>query len=152
TVSASTPDSVTLTATGFAVASTVEFTVSVGTCAGRSSVLASTDTLVARFVTTPACTGPANATATAGTQAAGVAFAFDTPVGGASPAGAASAGAAPNGAAPNGAAPAGAAPGGAPAGAPAAAQAPGRRPVASACTVRASGDNVPAVKPGDTVC
>jgi hypothetical protein len=149
TVSASTPDSVTLTATGFALQSTVEFTVSVGTCAGRSSVLASTDTLVARFVTTPACTGPASATATAGTQAAAVAFAFDTPVGGASPAGAASAGAAPGGAPQAGAAPSGAA-----AGAPAdaTAQTPGRRPVASPCTVRASGDSVPAVKPGDTVC
>ena len=63
-VSASSPTSVSLTATGFARASTVEFTVTVGGCTGHSSVVANADTLVARFVTTPTCTGPATATAT----------------------------------------------------------------------------------------
>ena len=78
-VSGSTPTAVSLTATGFARQSTVEFTVTVGGCTGRSSVGASTDTLVAQFVTTPTCTGPATATATAGTQTASVSFAFTPP-------------------------------------------------------------------------
>jgi hypothetical protein len=167
TVSGSTPTSVSLTATGFARQSTVEFTVTVGGCTGRSSVVASTDTLVAQFVTTPTCTGPANATATAGAQTASASFTFDSQgaVGGTQATGSAGpgTGATPpttgtpssdtpaTGAAPAGTPATGAAPAG-PAAADAAAQAPGRRPLTSSCTVQANGESVPNVKPGDTVC
>jgi pectate lyase len=155
TVSGSTPTSVSLTATGFARQSTVEFTVTVGSCTGRSSVVASTDVLVAQFVTTPTCTGPATATATAGTQTASLSFTFaPTSVGGAQATG--SAGPVPSPGTPPGTPPAGTPSTGAPAAGgaatDAAAQSPGRRPVTSSCTVQASGGDVPAAKPGDTVC
>src|SRR5437660_291584 len=70
-----------LLATGFAPQAHVEFTVTVGGCLGHASVVASTQTLLAEFVTAAPCTGVAVATATAGTQSATTSFVFDAPGG-----------------------------------------------------------------------
>jgi hypothetical protein len=138
-VSERSASSVSLLATGFARQSNVDFTVTMGGCTGRSSMLATADALLAQFAITPTCTGPATATVKAGTQSATTSFVIDNPNGGAT--------AAPAPAGPTAAGP------------PAAAAAPakdsgvlGKRPVTSKCTVKASGANVPAAKAGDTVC
>jgi hypothetical protein len=170
-----------LLATGFAPQATVEFTVVVGGCVGHASVVASTATLLAEFVTAPPCTGVATATATAGAQTATTSFVFDGPGGTAA---APTAPAVPTVPGPNGAvgdaqasaptAPAPTSSGGTsstgvpadgsvgadgsatsatvPTPGQAGTDQPGRRAIASSCTVKVNGGQVPAVKPGDTVC
>jgi hypothetical protein len=139
-VSERTDSSVSLLATGFARQSNVEFTVSVGGCTGRSSMVATADALVAQFTIIPSCSGTATATVKAGPQSATTTFVIDNPGGAAVPA--PSATPAPSG----GTAAASAAPG------TSDTAAPGRRKVSSKCTVQATGGQVPAVKAGDTVC
>lgn len=78
-VAGSDPTSVSLLATGFPRDSTVEFSVRVGGCTGRASVVATADALLVRFVTGPDCTGAATATATDGARSATIAFTFGAP-------------------------------------------------------------------------
>jgi hypothetical protein len=205
-VSALTPTKASLLATGFAAQATVEITVTVGGCVGHASAVATTQTLLAEFVTAPSCTGVAVATAKAGTQSATTTFSFATPGGTAatvSPTSASAAPAAPaapaypaapaspaapavpdspgpNGAVGDAAAAAAAGAGstgsgtgtgtgttsvpptGVGADGSSTATVPstdatgggqvGPRPIAATCTVKASGTQVPAAKPGDTVC
>ena len=91
---------VSLLATGFARQATVEFTVTIGSCTGRLSMVAAADALVADFEIAPPCTGAAVATASGGAQSAARSFVVDNPRGVATapPAGSASEGAPPTGA------------------------------------------------------
>ena len=77
-----TDSAVSLLATGFARQANVEFTVTVGGCTGRSSMVATADALLAQFAITPSCAGPATATAKAGAQSATTSFVIDNPNGG----------------------------------------------------------------------
>jgi hypothetical protein len=141
-VTATGPTKVSMQATGFAAQSTVNFTVTVGGCAGTTSGVATAPVVAADFETGPSCVGPAVATATAGAQSATASFTIAG-----SPATAAAAPAAPTPSTAAAPAPATAAPS---AGTDSAQ--PGKRAVTANCTVRASGASLPAVKPGDTVC
>jgi len=135
-----------LLATGFARQANVEFTVTVGGCTGRSSMVATADALLAQFAITPSCAGPATATVKAGAQSATTSFVIDNPNGGVTAAPQAPSGPATGSTTTGGAAAASTAP------AATDTAAPGRRPVTSKCTVQASGGQVPTVKAGDTVC
>ena len=141
-----TDSAVSLLATGFARQANVEFTVTVGGCTGRSSMVATADALLAQFAITPSCAGPATATVKAGAQSATTSFVIDNPNGGVTAAPQAPSGPATESTTAGGAAAASTAP------AATDTAAPGRRPVTSKCTVQASGGQVPTVKAGDTVC
>jgi hypothetical protein len=52
-----TDSAVSLLATGFARQANVDFTVTVGGCTGRSSMVATADALIAQFAITPSCAG-----------------------------------------------------------------------------------------------
>ncbi len=140
-----TDSAVSLLATGFARQANVEFTVTVGGCTGRSSMVATADALLAQFAITPSCAGPATATVKAGAQSATTSFVIDNPNGGVTAAPQAPSGPT-TGSASGGTAAASTAP------AATDTAAPGRRAVTSKCTVKAGGGEVPAVKAGDTVC
>jgi hypothetical protein len=148
-ISELTATKVSVQATGFARQATVEFTVTIGSCTGRSSMVATADVLILGFGIAEQCTGAAVATAAAGGQSVSTPFVVDNPRGIATlpPAGSALPDTATGGGTATGA-PAGATTSST-ASVPAA---PGRRAVNSACTVRVTGSQAPAVKPGDTVC
>lgn len=148
----------TLLATGFPPATTVKFRLTVGACVGEQSVAVAADPFRVDFVTAPPCTGVAVVTATADTLpgvAATTTFVFG-PLGAAVapvPPAQVPQAQVPPGQVPPAQVPSAPVPGGqASTGGVVDASAAGMRPVTSRCTVQASGGNVPAAKPGDTVC
>ena len=147
----------TLLATGFAPSSMVRFRLTVGTCAGDSSVVVTGDPFRVDFVTAAPCTGVAVVTAAIDLRpgvAATASFVLGDPAAAVPPALPTLPALPALPALPS--LPAGptaqATPAAATPGDVADPAAPGKRPVASRCTVRASGGGVPAARPGDVVC
>jgi pectate lyase len=131
-------DRVSVLVAGFARGSTIEFQATAASCVARSSVVAAAAAFYVEFVTAPPCAGPTVVTATSGGRSVSTSFAFPTPPGSAP--------------APAPPAPPAAAPSSTPSTAPSPDAASGPRPVASRCTLQSTGGDVPAAKPGDTVC